>query len=295
MTALQSSVDVSHAYDVCEAITREQARNFFYGIRLLRPAKRRALSVAYATSRRIDDIVDSDLDDGQKLHRLEELSESLHRIEDPGAIAGDPVLVALRDTAHRFPLPMGTFDELIEGCRADVTVHRYPTWQALEHYCRCVAGSVGRMSVGIYHPRRLDECWQLADALGIALQLTNILRDLREDRLVGRIYLPAEDLERFGCTLELDDAGRLADPADRFTALVRFEAERAEAWYARGLQLLPLLDRRSAACTAAMAGIYHRLLRSIAADPDLVRDRRLSLPTAAKLGVAARALVRGAA
>ncbi|MGH3445771.1 MAG: squalene/phytoene synthase family protein, partial [Nocardioidaceae bacterium] len=171
----------------------------------------------------------------------------------------------------------------------------YATFSELEHYCRCVAGSVGRMSVGIYHPRRLEECWQLADALGIALQLTNILRDLREDRLVGRIYLPAEDLERFGCTLDVDAHGRLSDPADRFAELVRFEADRAEGWYARGLRLLPLLDRRSAACTAAMAGIYHRLLRSIAADPDVVRDSRLSLPATTKLGVAARALVRGVA
>ncbi|MGH3448775.1 MAG: squalene/phytoene synthase family protein, partial [Nocardioidaceae bacterium] len=162
-------------------------------------------------------------------------------------------------------------------------------------YCRCVAGSVGRLSAGVYDPPDLDRASPLADSLGVALQLTNILRDLREDRLVGRVYLPTEDLRRFGCALEPDASGRLQDPADAFAALVRFEADRAESWYARGLALLPLLDRRSAACTAAMAGIYRRLLRQIAADPEPVRAQRLSLPTRSKVAVAARALVWRAA
>lgn len=141
----------------------------------------------------------------------------------------------------------------------------------------------------------MDRARPLADALGVALQLTNILRDLREDRLIGRIYLPQEDLDRFGCTLELDANDELSDPSDRFAELVRFEVERAEKWYVEGLALLPMLDRRSAACTAAMAGIYHRLLRRIGSAPESVRDARLSLPASQKLAVAARALVRGAA
>jgi phytoene synthase len=158
-----------------------------------------------------------------------------------------------------------------------------------------VGGSVGRLSVGVYHPHRLAEASHIADDLGVALQLTNILRDVREDRRMGRVYLPREDLDRFGCGLDLDAAGELADPPDRFAALVRFETERAEAWYAKGLRLLPMLDWRSAACTAAMAGIYHRLLHHIAADPERIRRERVALPTRTKVSLAARAVTRRAA
>ena len=284
--------DATWAYDECERITHEQARNFSYGIRLLPADKRRALSAVYAMARRIDDIGDGPLPGAEKLAGLEVVSTSLRRLDEA---TGDAVLVALRDACRRFPIPLAAFDELVAGCRADVSVHRYATFEELVGYCRCVAGSVGRISLAIYEPPALDRCWDLADALGIALQLTNILRDLREDRLVDRVYLPAEDLERFGCTLDVDASGRLADPPDRFAALVRFEAARAEEWYQAGLRLLPLLDRRSAACTATMAGIYHRLLRRIEADPEQVRGQRLSLPGRSKLAVAARALVAGSA
>ena len=289
---MTTTSEATWAYDECERITHEQARNFSYGIRLLPADKRRALSAVYAMARRIDDIGDGPLPDAEKLAGLEVVSTSLRRLDEA---TGDAVLVALRDACRRFPIPLAAFDELVAGCRADVSVHRYATFEELVGYCRCVAGSVGRISLAIYEPPALDRCWDLADALGIALQLTNILRDLREDRLVDRVYLPAEDLERFGCTLDVDASGRLADPPDRFAALVRFEAARAEEWYQAGLRLLPLLDRRSAACTATMAGIYHRLLRRIEADPEQVRGQRLSLPGRSKLAVAARALVAGSA
>ena len=177
--------------------------------------------------------------------------------------------------------------ELIDGCEADVLGTRYGTFAELEHYCRCVAGSIGRLSLGVFSPAVRPAAAGLADTLGIALQVTNILRDIREDLLGGRVYLPAEDLDRFGVRLELVD-GRL-DP------LVRFEAARGRTLYAEGLRLLPLLDRRSAACCAAMAGIYRRLLDRIESEPELVFAGRTSLGTAAKAAVAARALARGAA
>jgi phytoene synthase len=278
------------AYAVCEAITRSEARNFSYGIRLLPTAKRQALSAIYAMARRIDDIGDGDLSDDQKLAGLDEVQRQLHPL-DP--TSQDPVVQALADTMERFPVPLEGFDEIVSGCRADVTVHRYGTFDDLVGYCRWVAGSVGRLSLGVYSPPRLEEAWGLADSLGVALQLTNILRDVREDRVNGRIYLPEEDLKRFECTLDVDERGRLVDPPAHLAALVRFEAERAVRWYDEGLRLLPLLDRRSAACTAAMAGIYRRLLDEIAADPERVRDTRVSLSTPDKLRVAARALARG--
>jgi phytoene synthase len=289
-------VNVDTAYAACQAITRGEARNFSYGIALLPAAQRRAMTAVYAAARRIDDIGDGELPDADKRQALESLRASLLAVRNPDrppADSVDPVLLALADAAARFPLPLTAFGEIVDGCLADVSVHSYSTFDELVEYCRCVAGAVGRLSVGIYRPRRLAEAWEPADALGVALQITNILRDLREDRLAGRIYLPAEDLERFGCRLDINDAGMLTDPPDAFAALVRFQAERAQSWYDRGAALLPLLDRRSAACTAAMAGIYHRLLGIIAADPDAVRTRRVSLPAAQKAAVAARALARG--
>jgi phytoene synthase len=297
-------MNVAAAYAICEQITRTEARNFSYGIRLLPRTQRQAMSAVYATARRIDDIGDGDQPRSDKSRALAALRlrielldanrpERAQHLAPEDAL--DPVLVALADAARRLPIPLSAFADLITGCEADVTGRRYQTFAEVVGYCRQVAGSVGRLSVGVYHPDRMAEASRIADDLGVALQLTNILRDLREDRRMGRVYLPQEDLDRFGCTLDLDEAGELADPPDRFAALVRFEAERAEAWYAKGLRLLPMLDWRSAACTAAMAGIYHRLLQWISTEPEQVRHQRLSLPTSTKVSLAARAVTRRAA
>ncbi|MCO6009772.1 squalene/phytoene synthase family protein [Actinoallomurus purpureus] len=281
-------MSVSDAYRSCEQIVRTQARNFSYGIRLLPGPKRRALSAVYAFARRIDDIGDGDGPADRRLARLEEERAALHGREPA---PGDLVLVALKDAARRHPIPLVAFDELIDGCAADVRGVTYARAEDVIGYCRSVAGSVGRLSLGVFGADDMEAATPLADALGIALQLTNILRDVREDRLIGRIYLPAEDLARFGCTLNLDADGAFTDPPERLAELIRFEADRARGWYIRGLRLLPLLDRRSAACTAAMAGIYQSLLERIATDPPAALAARSALPTWEKAMVAARALV----
>lgn len=290
MTGVETAVHA--AYATCARITRSQARNFAYGIALLPPAKRNAMTAIYATARRIDDIGDGSLPAPRKRELLHGTAEELHRIDVEPT---DAVMIALADAAARLPIPMNAFDELIEGCLADVDGRTYDTFDDLVWYCRRVAGAVGRLSVGVYDPPGIDRTWARADALGVALQLTNILRDLREDRHTGRVYLPRSELDRFGCTLSLDADGDIADPPDRFAALVRFQADRAETWYREGLTLLPMLDHRSAACTAAMAGIYRRLLHRIAADPDVVRHQRLSLAPTTKIKVAVRALTRARA
>jgi phytoene synthase len=280
-------VNTDDAYRHCERVVRVRARNFAYGIRLLPPAKRRALSAVYAFARRIDDIGDGD---GPAARRLAELSEAravLRRLEQEAA---DPVLVALNDAARRYPIPVHAFEELIDGCAADVEGAAYERFAGLLSYCRCVAGSIGRLSLGIFGTTDPDAAEPLADALGIALQLTNILRDVREDRLTNRIYLPAEDLERFGCTLDLDSAGTFTDPPERLSALIRYQADRARDWYDQGERLVSMLDRRSAACTAAMAGIYRCLLDRIATDPEETLVRRLSVSRWDKTMVAARSL-----
>lgn len=301
-------VNLDDAYDRCEQITREQARNFSYGIRLLPAPKRRAMSALYAIARRIDDIGD-DVGGGDNLgggdigvgdigvgdpvtrrDRLEQVRAQLDAIRyDPNAHGGDPVLVAYSDASRRYPMPYPALGELIDGCVMDVDATTYDSFDQLATYCRCVAGSIGRLSLAIYGCADPDAATPLADTLGIALQLTNILRDVVEDRdQMGRVYLPSEDLDRFGI-----GPGLTGDP-DQLAALVSWEAARAVGFYDQGLELLGMLDRRSRACTAAMAGIYRRLLTRIQLDPAAVWKGRMSLAGTEKIGVAARALALGA-
>jgi phytoene synthase len=289
-------VDANEAYLECERITWSQARNFAYGIRLLPPPKRRALAAVYAFARRIDDIGDGDLPAEDKAAALETargqvlalVAAASGGVPDPG----DPVLVALADAGTRFPVPLAAFGELIDGCLADVHQASYKTFDDLLWYCRCVAGSIGRLSLGIYGATQPEKQSKMADDLGVALQLTNILRDVREDYRSGRVYLPAEDLAKFGCEITLGQPEPFPTEAQqaRFASLVEFEAARAREWYASGMRLLATIDRRSAACTGAMAGIYRRLLERIASQPSAVLHGRISLPAGEKALVAAQAL-----
>jgi 15-cis-phytoene synthase len=278
-------VELSEAYRECERITWSQARNFAYGIRLLPPPKRRGLAVVYAFARRIDDIGDGTMPAQEKISALDAARQQILDLSRPPA--DDPVLLALADVERNFPVPILAFGELIDGCVADVRGTSYQSFDDLLYYCRCVAGSIGRLSLGIFGTSRdMTQAAELADSLGVALQLTNILRDIREDHQNGRVYLPAEDLAKFDC----DPATLDQSASAGFIRLVEFEAERARDWYVTGWKLLDRLDRRSAACTGAMAGIYRRLLDRIAADPAAVLRGRMSLSGREKATVAARAL-----
>lgn len=282
---------VDAAYRHCERVTRTRARNFHYGIRLLPRDRYRALCAIYALARRIDDVGDDPGERDGKLHRLDAARADLDRVAAavregrPAVVADDPVLLALADAARRFPIPLEAFADLVDGVEMDVRGTRYATFDELVTYCRRVAGSIGRLSVGVFGTSDRPRADPLGDDLGVAMQLTNILRDVREDRALGRVYLPAEDLEAFGCPPDPLEA-----PPGALAALVRFEARRARGWFARGLRLLPLLDGRSAACVEAMTGIYRRVLDRIERDPATVLSRRVSLPAWEKAWVAARSL-----
>ena len=271
----------------CEDITRTRARNFWYGIRLLPEPKRQALASVYAMARRIDDVGDGDLPAGDKRAALDEIATSLAHVSPE---SDDPVLAAIGIAAVRFPLPLEAFTDLIDGVRMDLDDHTYRMWSDLELYCRRVAGSIGRLSLGVFGSRDPGRDASLADDLGVAMQMTNVLRDVREDLARGRVYLPEEDLARFG--LGRDDLARAGNGGggSNPAPLIRFEVGRAREWFDTGLSLLPRLDRRSAACAGAMAGIYRRLLDRIDAHPDAVLARRISLPPWEKAWVAARAV-----
>jgi phytoene synthase len=287
MTAPGTTLD--EAYAACVEITRTEAKNFFYGIRLLPPDKRVALCALYALARRIDDIGDGDLPLAEKQAALARVRKDLGQLDG----SADPVLVAVADAARRYPVPLGAFEELVDGVQMDLGEVRIADFDELVRYCRLVAGSVGRLCLSIFgaDAEAAARGSQYADQLGIALQQTNILRDVREDLLNGRVYLPADELDRWGVTLELDDDGVLADPQGRLAGYLRFAAERAEDWYALGLRLVPHLDRRSAGSCRAMAGIYHHLLVRIRRNPVSVYDRRLSLSTGEKVRVAVGSLL----
>ncbi|WP_431783650.1 presqualene diphosphate synthase HpnD [Streptomyces chumphonensis] len=288
-----ASPAVLAAYGYCEAVTVQQARNFAFGIRLLPPSQRRAMSALYALARRVDDIGDGELDADTKTARLAGTRSLIARVRD-GDVAEDdtdPVAVALADAARRYPVPLDAFDEVVDGVLMDVGERTYRTWDDLRDYCRCVAGAVGRLSLGVFGTRpgapEAERAERYANTLGLALQLTNILRDLREDAAFGRSYLPYEELVAFGCV----GAFRAATPppgAD-LAGLVHHQARRARELFAEGYRLLPMLDRRSGACVAAMAGIYRKLLDRIEADPAAVLRGRVSVPAGHK----ALTVVRG--
>jgi phytoene synthase len=296
------------AYRQCESLTRAAAGNFYYGIRLLPAPKRRAMCAVYAYARRVDDIGDGELAPKEKLRRLDTVERALGRasVEDP-----DPVMAALADARERFGLPRQALEDLIAGVRMDVLGTSYASFAELEPYCRRVAGSIGRLCLAIFGTRApAEEVEPMADALGVAMQITNIVRDLREDAEHGRVYLPTRDLVRY----HLHDDGALDAPAlaalaregtvadaqviagfdggdvGQLYALMRFQCLRARGWFHRGLVLLGHLDRRSAACVLAMAGIYLRVLHRIEERPDAALARRVSLSAHEKAWVASRAL-----
>jgi phytoene synthase len=268
------------AYEHCRQIARASGSSFYAGMRLLPPDRRAALFAVYALARQIDDIADGDLADAEKIAALEQARSGLARIGE----SAEPVLVAVADAASRFPIPLEAFGDLIDGAEMDTRGATYETFAELERYCRCVAGSIGRLALGVFDCSDRVRGSVLADDLGVALQIGNVLRDVTEDVANGRVYLPHEDLERFGVeTVE----GRLEGSVD---LLVAFEAQRGLEWLDRGLDLVPLLDRRSASAVLAMAGKYRVLLDRIATEPSLVLNGRLTLRSWEKGLVLARSL-----
>jgi 15-cis-phytoene synthase len=290
------AIEVEQAYRDCEQITRRAAANFFYGIRLLPVAKRQAMSAVYAFARRVDDIGDGDLDRAQQLTALGDERRLLSELAQGGVgDPADPVSVGLAHARLLYDIPLDALDSLIDGVERDVLGTRFETFDELVSYCRQVAGSIGRLCLAIFtgdgpagqsngQARARRDAAQLADDLGVAMQLTNILRDVREDRDRGRTYLPTEDLRRFGA----EDLGDLSE--SQAAELIRYEAARAEEWFDRGLALVEQLDRRSGSCVLAMTGIYRSILERIAREPTEVLRHRVSLPVWEKVWVAARSL-----
>jgi phytoene synthase len=242
---------VARAYAEVERITRKRARNFAYGIMVLPRDKRRAIAAIYAFARRVDDIADGDLPAEEKRARLEQLRLALDA--PPGE---DAMFVALADARTRFPIPDRALHALVEGGVQDLEQSRYATFEELRGYCQKVAGAVGVACVAVYGSDDVER----AETLGIALQLINIIRDVREDWQLGRVYLPQDELASFGVSEADIAAGNMTGA---WHPLMSFQAERARAYLQDGLGLLSSLDGRSALCVSTFAGLYRATLERI--------------------------------
>lgn len=273
------TLEQSHAY--CERVSRERAKNFYYSFLLLPRPKRRAMCAIYVFMRECDDR--SDGPDAA----LEKVVQ--WRAELDAALAGDapdhPVWPAFADTASRYRIPARYFHEMIDGVASDFETKTIATFGELYRYCYLVASIVGLTIIHIFgfeDPKALE----LAEKCGVAFQLTNILRDVREDAASGRVYLPSEDLERFGVHLEELNQSRLT-PSLR--DLLQFEATRARSYYDESRPLLGLVHRDSRTALWALMEIYRRLLDRIQVEGYPVLERRVTLPAREKIGIVLRA------
>jgi len=275
-----NAVDQSYAYAV--NVARSRARNFYYSFLLLSPQQRKAMCAIYAFMRYCDDLSDEPGATRAAIERWrEEMEEALN-----GRFGTHPIWPAFHHTVRRFGIPHDYFREMIAGVESDLEPRRIETFDELYRYCYQVASVVGLTVIHIFG-FDTRSALPLAEKCGIAFQLTNILRDVREDAGLGRIYLPAEDLRRFGVTAQdLKDGNH--SPA--FVALMQFEADRARAYYNESRPLLDLIHRRSRRSLWALIAIYSELLdRIIQSNFDVFR-RRVRLSAIEKSWIVVRAL-----
>ena len=281
-----SSTELDLAYAECRDITRREAKNFYYAFVTLPPDKRKAIYAAYAFCRHCDDSVDEAGSKQAKASALAELQSNLDLAY--GGKPASPVFMALSDTADRYSIPHEYFSEIIKGVESDLIKTRYTNFEELRQYCYRVASVVGLVCIQIFQYRD-ESAREYAIDLGLAMQLTNIMRDVRQDWEMGRIYLPQDEMDCFGYTEEHLDA---KVHNDAFVELLKFQAERARSYFRSGFQLLPYLSRRCRACPAALGAIYSRVLDRIEVSGyDVLGERRIALSGSEKARIAARAWV----
>jgi phytoene synthase len=288
--------------DYCQRLTRTAARNFYYGLKLLPEPKRSAMFTLYSYMRVVDDIADEDDGNRSVAQRLADLDAWRAQTHEATCgrrpCAGDdephPLWPAFCEMVHRHKVPVALFDDVIAGQRQDLQPLRFETFEQLHEYCYRVAGVVGLASITIWGYSGGAETEALAVKRGVAFQLTNILRDLREDADRGRVYLPREDL----AAADLNERDVIEGAGDdRFLELMRFQIERAESYYRDSRDLEHRIDRDSRPTLVAMTEIYHGLLRKIADEPQRVLRERVSLSVLRKLQIGWRAMrsLRGSA
>jgi 15-cis-phytoene synthase len=291
-----SSPNLDEAYAICRAIARREAKNFYYAFVALPAARRDAICAVYAFMRKADDLSDDEsLPREERRSQLDDWLAAWHEARD-GAATNDPVFVAVRDAAARFLIPFGLLDELVAGTTMDLESEEseipdtYDTFADLYRYCYLVASVVGLVCIRIfgYSDPRAEK---LAEETGIAFQLTNILRDVREDAGRNRVYLPLEDLGTYRISVD-QLIHRKGDITPEERALLEQIALRAEGYYQSAQKLLPLIDAESRPALWVLVSIYHRLLKRIEKAGYDVFTKRASVPTLEKLGILSVGMMR---
>jgi phytoene synthase len=282
---------LARSQEYCRHLTHSAAKNFYHGLRLLPQPKRWAMFALYAYMRHIDDIAD---DDNSRPIEQREADLEQWRLHTHAAIAGElpsdhELWPAFTQMVQHYKIPQALFDDAIAGQHQDLRPVEPATFEELKQYCYRVAGVVGVASIHIWGFTGGEKTISLAIDRGIAFQLTNILRDVREDAARGRIYLPREDLT----TANLSAQDLLAmRGGEKFSELIRFQANRAESYFEKSQSLDDRIERDSRPTLAAMSDIYRGILKKIAADPQRILHERVSLPLWAKLRIAWRATRR---
>jgi phytoene synthase len=277
----------------CQELTRREAANFYWGFVALPRPQRSAIYALYSFARQVDDEVDlggaargeSAPSGGTGPDRFALMRDRVERCFT--GRAEDPVMRVLAHVVDRYGIPREDLEALIHGVEMDLRVSRYQSWEELQTYCRLVASSVGRMCVRIFGFSDLVAL-EYADDLGVAMQVANILRDVREDLERGRIYLPQDDLRRFGVSERslMTSRGIWHTPVEAgWEPLMRHQIARAQKLFASGLRVTEVIPRRAAACVLTMAGIYQAIVVAIEHDPYLPLRRRAALSSREKLSV----------
>ena len=281
--------ELDRAYDHCRRVARAHARNFYYAFRMLPPPKRRAIYAAYAVCRLWDDIADDDMPVERKRALFVETRRELASAFAPDAgyapdAGTSPEFVALSHAAREYGIPRRHFEAVLDGVESDLTTSRYANFGELRDYCRKVASAVGLICISVFG---YDDpsAERYAEDMGIALQLTNVLRDIKEDAERDRIYLPQDDLARFGYS-ENDLARGAVN--DEFRALMAFQVERARSYYARSRPLFDLVSPETRACLRALHAAYGAILDRIEQGGYDVFSRRVGLSGRQKFAIAAR-------
>jgi 15-cis-phytoene synthase len=294
------------AYSVCRGITRSAAKNFYYAFLVLPRHKREALCAVYSFMRRCDDITDdSSLPLQERRLKLDAWLDALHRAQQ-GEPTDDPILLALTDAQRRYQIPAGLLDELALGTAMDIETTseledepgfarsnarlpvQYTTFEDLQLYCYRVASVVGVVCIHVFGYRD-PAAEPLAERCGLAFQLTNIIRDVKEDAAMGRVYLPEEDLAKFGLTAS--DLLTAPDPA-RFRPLLNLEADRAREFYKAGDELIPMIAEDSQPGLWVLVNIYRKLLQKIADRQYDVFSGKVSLTISEKLRILGRGFLQ---
>lgn len=274
--------ELEQAYDHCQRIAKENARNFYYAFRILPARKRRAIYAAYAFCRLCDDISDDDLPLEEKDRQFAETRQ--HLADSRDGQATDPIFRAIGDASNAFNIPFRYYEEVIEGVEMDLTKTRFADFDELKDYCYKVASVVGLICIEVFGYDD-DKAREYAVDMGLAMQLTNILRDVKEDAGRGRIYLPQDEMARFAYT-EQDLMNGVFN--DSFRALMAFQVDRARTYYEKSRRLFPLIHAEARACPSVLHATYSGVLDRIEASGYNVFERRIGLSKPAKLLLVAR-------